>query len=463
MEDCVIFFLHHNDDAITRRHLELFRERNSSFKVVPLTPSSHPQLPFWDYDSMWMYNDTMVYRWMLSSDYVKARRYCLFDWDTRCDGTVDEYYKDVWDAPAAATSIHTVAEQRDWAWFERARANAGLAAMEDKFRGMVPMCGSLFAHDVLFDIINEQMKHPELWRAQNNEFRAATCAKVVGVEPVVVGRNTIQPFASGVRGEGLIVHPVKTLDDDGMRPLESRRRLLVVSVACSLSTELHRDLDASREAFPGWNVHYIGKGRVMTSYIDAKLYMLRDFLILNRDMFDYVLYIDSNDVLFTRPFDEEALLSAFAALQSDVVFCGEAQCYPMPQLEALYHPSDARLRYLNSGCFMSTAAAALPLLNHAIELYERYPQYKTLGWNPPGDQTYLQLCLFSKSLGLKLRVDEGGSMFAATYSVPDDAFTFDGGELRCDGARPFMLHCQSDDKHARKREFMRKLNIPVRG
>jgi hypothetical protein len=89
--------------------------------------------------------------------------------------------------------------------------------------------------------------------------------------------------------------------------------------------------------------------------------------------------------------------------------------------------------------------------------------FTSAGWNPPGDQTYYQLCMFSKSIGLRVVVDERASLFAATHGVSDECFTVADGALLCDGARPHVLHCNSNDKHDRKRAFMRKLNIPVRG
>ncbi len=459
----MILFLHHAEDALTKKHLELFRRHNPSTPVVALTPNSHAKLPWWDYDNMWMYNDTMVYRWFLSPDKIKAKRYCMFDWDTRCDGPVRDYYGDSWNHPAVATTVHDPRSNPGWAWFNHARKNKKLLSMESDFRGLSPMCGTLLSEEALELVVSEQRRRPELWREQNNEFRVATCAHLAGVPLRECGRKTIQPFAGSVTGEGGIVHPVKKDFSSTETAETSFGRVRVVSAAFSVSDEIVRDINASRETYKGWRVTFLGRGVPMKSYVDSKIYALRDHLLKNRAFCEYVLHVDSNDALFVRDYDESALLDAFLRIGADVVFGGEPNCYPMTDMEGLDNSAGGLLRYLNSGFFMGRVENVLLLLEHVIALFETYPNYKKIGFNPPHDQTYFQLGYFSKSSPVCQRIDEFGELVVSTNAVPDRHFSYQDGALSFNGARPFILHCQGNDKHARKRDFMRKLKIPVRG
>jgi hypothetical protein len=102
------------------------------------------------------------------------------------------------------------------------------------------------------------------------------------------------------------------------------------------------------------------------------------------------------------------------------------------------------------------------MIEHFLKLFERFSYYSNVGFNPPGDQTYYQLCLFSKELGDHIMVDEQGLLSVSTALLPDSCFSTSDG-LVFEGSRPYILHCQGNDKHGRKRDFMNKLGIPIRG
>lgn len=460
MEDCVILFLHHKKDEVTNNHLSLMIQNNPKFKVVPLTPSSSHRSPLWSYENMWMHNDTMIYDWMDSPEFIKSKRYCWFDWDTRCEQPVDEYFGDYWDAGMAGTNLHATSLNANWQWFNHAKQKNELLRIWGDLRGISPFCGMIASMEALSVSVDRLKKDSELWVHQMNELRLATCAHLSGVGLSTVGRNSIQAFGGGGVVNGGIRHPVKMIGDDGMKKIEEFRDVLVVSPAFSTTDELTRDLNASREIYAGWDIHFIGRGMSMKSYIQSKVISLLNFVKLNHDMFDWLIVMDSNDTLVIRPFGQE-IKSILDSFGKPIIFSGEVNCYPLKELNGLY-TSKSKIRYLNSGFMAVRKDFVVPILEHVLYLYNNYPEYSRVGYNPPGDQTYYQLCLFSKEFGNHIVVDEKGLLVVSTFLLPDSHFKFENG-LIFENSRPYVLHCQSDDKHERKRDFMRKLGIPVRG
>lgn len=462
MEDCVILFLHHQNDDITKYHLEMFQKYNPNFKVVALNPSSSPKSNLWLYDNMWMYNDTMIYDWVDSNNFIEAKRYCWFDWDTLCNQSVDEYYGDNWDDDIVGTNIYTNDTNPGWQWFNHARIKKDLNKYNDKFVGISPFCGILCSREALFESINQMRSENHLWKDQNNEFRFSTCANICNIPIKKINRDSIQAFGYSNKRNGKILHPVKIMSKE-QNKLEEFKDIVVVSSAFSLNDEIIRDLNASREVYKNWDINFIGRGKVMKSYIEAKIIAIKEFIELNKDMFEWVILMDSNDTLVIKDFDSKEILKILKSFKKPIIFSGEANCYPLEELKGLY-TSNSKLKYLNSGVIVAHKDFILPLLNHVLYLFNEFPQYNSIGFNPPGDQTYFSLCYFSKEIGDKIAIDEEGLISVSTALVEDKYFNvIDNIFLYNGNSSPYILHCQGNDKHDRKRGLMKKLNIEVRG
>jgi hypothetical protein len=459
MEDCVIFFLHHRNDEITNFHLDQFKIHNRHFKIVTINPSSYPKSPLWSYKNMWKYNDIMIYDWIDSEDFIKAKRYCWFDWDTLCEQSVDEYYGDQWDSDMAGTNIKTIKTDLNWQWFRHAYKNKNLIKYYRYFIGVTPFCGTIINGEILMESINLMKKENELWKEQNNELRLSTCAKICGANINKINRNTVQPFGSQIGINGKIFHPVKIKNNDIETKLEKFQDILIVSPAFSTTTEMVRDLNSSQETYKGWNINFIGRGSPMRSYIDAKILSVQKFVEINKDMFEWLVIMDSNDTLVIRDFDEN-FKNTLESFNKPIIFSGEANCYPLKELKHLY-VSNSKIKYLNAGVIAIKKDFIKPLFDHVLYLYENYPAYRKRGYNPPGDQTYFTACLFSKKMGNFMTVDEKGLLSVSTALVPDSYFKIDNG-LVFENSRPYILHCQGNDKHGRKRDFMRKLGIAIK-
>jgi hypothetical protein len=461
MEDCVILFLHHNNDEITRFHLNQFKIHNPYFKIVPINPSSYPKSKLWSYNNMWMHNDTMIYDWMDSKDFVPAKRYCWFDWDTLCEQSIDEYYGEHWDSDFAGTHVYNIQNHSYWQWFQHAKKYKNLSKYHNELRGVAPFCGTIVSKDA-FQISVERLKKENFeWIDQMNELRLATCANLEGVTLSAIKRNSIQPFASDIGNSGKIQHPIKIKRTNMIdQKLNRFQDIVIVSPAFSASKEIVRDLNASREIYKGWDINFIGLGNPMKSYIDAKVLAVKTFAEINNNMFEWLLVLDSNDTLVIRDFDVN-LKNVLDSFQKPIIFSGETNCYPLKELRGLY-TSESLTKYLNSGVIAIKKDFVDKLFNHILFLYENFKEYSSVGYNSPNDQTYYSLVLFSKELRDFIAIDEQGLISVSTLGIPDNHFKFNDG-LTYNNSRPYILHCQGNDKHGRKRDFMRKLNIPVRG
>jgi hypothetical protein len=461
MEDCVILFLYHRRDEITTFHLSELRKYNPHFKIVPLSPSSHTQSTLWSYNNMWMHNDTMIYDWMDSKDFIRAKRYCWFDWDTLSEQSVDEYYGDYWDSDMAGTNIKSINHEPNWQWFRHAYKNKNLNKYHNYFTGITPFCGIIINGNLLIESVNQMKKENDLWIEQMNELRLPTCVKICGGSVTQLKKNSIQPFPSNIGNKGKIFHPVKTKKKKIMNnKLKKFEDILIVSPAFSVTEGIVRDLNASREIYKGWDINFIGRGEFMKSHIDAKIVRTQQLAALNKNMFEWLLVLDSNDTLIIRDFDTN-LKNVLNSFQKPIIFSGETNCYPLKELRGLY-TSDSVTKYLNAGVIAIRKDFVDKLFNHILFLYENFKEYSTVGYNPPNDQTYYSLTLFSKELRDFIAIDEQGLVSVSTLGIPDNNFKFNSG-LMYNNNRPYILHCQGNDKHNRKRDFMRKLGISVRG
>jgi hypothetical protein len=228
----------------------------------------------------------------------------------------------------AGTTLHTTESNPHWQWFTHAKKNENLLKLWKDMRGLSPFCGVIASKDALEASVSRMKKDSENWKDQNNEMRLATCAHLCGIDLSKVKRNSIQPFGGGGIVDGGIRHPVKIMGDDGMKRISEFKDVLVVSPAFSTTDEITRDLNASREIYHGWDVHFIGRGKSMKSYVESKVIALQQFVEINNEMFDWLIVMDSNDTIFVRPFGKEVktLLDSFG---KPIIFSGEANCYPL--------------------------------------------------------------------------------------------------------------------------------------
>lgn len=126
MLECCILFLHYRADAESRAHLDLLRRLNpypvvalTDEVVEPLPGSFDAARPEWGYTgTTWLNADTPAQRWYRHGG-IRAERYIHLEWDAEATLPVREFYREVWNADAAASAIQLIERDPDWFWFHQ--------------------------------------------------------------------------------------------------------------------------------------------------------------------------------------------------------------------------------------------------------------------------------------------------------------------------------------------------------
>lgn len=151
MNEAVVLFVHHRNDAVTRRHLQLLRTHND-FPVVPLFCDDRMggtalddavRLPMsFQRGRNWHNLDWICRDWFLSSHRIDAERYVWLEWDCLANEPLRNWYADLWYADfVASTSVRPPAP---WYWFRSQRAFLP-HALVPYASGITPMNGVLMS------------------------------------------------------------------------------------------------------------------------------------------------------------------------------------------------------------------------------------------------------------------------------------------------------------------------------
>ena len=215
-EACIIIMYHTGVEELTQRHCDRFKQFNPEIPIVMIKHEDFELLPYWNYDSMWHSNDSIMYRWFLSDKKILAERYFIFDYDTYCNDSIKNYYKNVWDEQAACSDHFSIQQDPNWSWFEKHQEE--LSIYKDKLYGIVPPVGLMLKHDVLNNLIQEQINN-SIWKNIFLELRMGSILNINGVKIAHIDKNKkhyISPFTHVVPQNYKkitgIFHPVKNND-----------------------------------------------------------------------------------------------------------------------------------------------------------------------------------------------------------------------------------------------------------
>lgn len=190
MLECCILFSHYSNSQTTQHHLEVLRERNP-YPVVAVCNGAAERVEgaldvsrlseLGAQESRWHSPDTILYRWFLHGG-LRARRYIFLEWDTLATMPVREFYDEVWDEAAAASTVKRIEDDPDWYWFEqRDRLPEDLRA---KAGGVVPFNGIMLSHRALAAITARPIP-PDVFC----ELRIGTLLRNAGFEPCSLPRE----------------------------------------------------------------------------------------------------------------------------------------------------------------------------------------------------------------------------------------------------------------------------------
>ncbi len=86
---------------------------------------------------------------------------------------------------------------------------------------------------------------------------------------------------------------------------------------------------------------------------------------------EIVLFSDGYDAIFVT--DEKEILAKYYALNSEIVFSSETNCYPYTTFSYLYNENATKYRYLNSGGYIGRVKDIINALNELEKIDKKYP------------------------------------------------------------------------------------------
>lgn len=219
MHECVILFSHYKNCEVTRRHLELLRQSNGTYPIVPIyCEDGRPVQPVagairvpktFERGNNWHNGDAVFREWFRGPHRIDAERYMWIEWDCQVTVPVAEWYSEVWRADAAATWVPRPPMM--WDWFQ-AQGKSLPQRLQPHAAGVVPLNGILLSRRALETIAAEPLLEGIFC-----ELRVGTMLRAHGFEiaefPIWKGRTNIYLSHSRsveVAGRGLF-HPVKNL------------------------------------------------------------------------------------------------------------------------------------------------------------------------------------------------------------------------------------------------------------
>lgn len=215
MHDACIIFTYHNNDQLTQSHYDRFKYFNPEYPIVMIKHEDFQQLPYWDYDWMWGYNDNIWYRWFLSNEKILADRYFIFDYDTYCNDSIKNYYGGVWEEQCACSDHWSIQKYSNWSWFEKYAEH--LKIYKDKLYGVSPPSSLMIRHNDMAQLIQEQQNN-SIWRKVFLELRIGTILNINNVKISFIDEqkkhhSTAFPWCVPVNYNNTpgIYHPVKKL------------------------------------------------------------------------------------------------------------------------------------------------------------------------------------------------------------------------------------------------------------
>jgi hypothetical protein len=227
MLNYAIIIVYHNDDELTKYNISTFQKYHNKNIVIPIKSDDFPQPAYWQYDWMWAYCDNIFYRWFLSKQKVIADRYFVFDYDTLCNDSVENYYSKVWDRGFVCQQHfgYNPNQNPQWEWFlvyeEHFNSDLSNPLYREKRYGVVPFSGTMIRYNDLQNLIDYQISDYRFWKNIISELRMGTILNIHNVDIAQIDTEKhqfITPFAHNLpknyRTQKGIFHPVKTLKDD---------------------------------------------------------------------------------------------------------------------------------------------------------------------------------------------------------------------------------------------------------
>jgi hypothetical protein len=173
MQNYVIVITYHNNDNLTKYHIEQFIKFNPSIPVVAIKSDDFSKPDCWKYDWMWAYCDNIFYRWFLSDQKILADKYILFDYDTLCRQSVKDFFDKYWNDRCVFSISFDYSQNPNWMWFNHYKNKLENSIYDNFKSGVVPYSGSIMQYDDVLLLVKTQIED-NIWADCISELRIGT-------------------------------------------------------------------------------------------------------------------------------------------------------------------------------------------------------------------------------------------------------------------------------------------------
>lgn len=226
-----ILFLHYNTSDVTVNNYTILKQHNPTKNIYPigfsgcnLLDGSHEVKKSTIYPSnteldlkinrpYWSEADLLIYDFYIT--YPNLPVYYVFEWDTYCNCSLEEYYGDILNTKSNFSHMtYTDDKLPNWDWYKLLSDTQKTAP---NIGGIGPTSGLLFTKSVLSSIVNKVLSSPRMYDNMFSELRLGTLLQQCGYtlqKPFTNSEKHINwkyeniTFDKNVEG---YYHPIKTI------------------------------------------------------------------------------------------------------------------------------------------------------------------------------------------------------------------------------------------------------------
>ena len=222
----------------------------------------------------------------------------------------------------------------------------------------------------------------------------------------------IPTFLPNIRG---VIEDIKDVAD--IKDIENNDELQIITVATDNNEPLKRFIDSCNNfdlnyKVLGLNEKWLGGDMKLGKGGGMKLNLLKKDLINYNDD-QIILFSDSYDVIFLT--NEKEIMDKYNNFDCEIVFAGEAVCWPDQSKEYIFQDTNYKYKYINSGGFIGKVSAIKDLLKDDLE--DSYD-----------DQLYIHLKYEKEKDKENIKIDYESQIFQ-TSSFDDMEINYNGNRI----------------------------------
>lgn len=219
---------------------------------------------------------------------------------------------------------------------------------------------------------------------------------------------------------------------------------VLVATVCTDTNANLLEHSAKKHGIP---LHITQRGQPWVCYRDNKVFNF--FECVRNLSFDVLVYLDANDVIFTRPSFVQETLEHLDRLRTKFMIAGESNNFPWPQrYEPFYKNNPRRLKYANSGAWAATREGYFKAAEFMLIWNDGYVENGRSVDAGNDDQIYCHE-LAARGLGA---IEDEGRWCLNLYGLTDHEV-----EQHIQTHKPCIIHGSSGENKSRVNALYHKL------